>query len=86
MDVLGIGFGTSNTVAVLAGPGRPPRVLGIDGSSWMPSCVHIYDDGALAVGRDAELPIVAFIGATKGACADDTVNYWKSAPAATITG
>lgn len=54
MDVLGIDFGTSNTVAVLAGSGRPPRVLGIDGSGWMPSCVYIDDDGTLAVGRDAE--------------------------------
>ena len=54
MDVLGIDFGTSNTVAVLAGPGRPPRVLGIDGSGWIPSCVYIDDDGTLAVGRDAE--------------------------------
>ena len=35
---------------------------------------------------DTELPIVAFIGATKGASADDTVNYWKSALAATVTG
>ena len=54
MDVLGIDFGTSNTVAVLAGSGRPPRVLGIDGSGWIPSCVYIDDDGTLAVGRDAE--------------------------------
>ncbi len=54
MDVLGIDFGTSNTVAVLAGDGRPPRVLAVDGMGWLPSCVYIDDDGTLTVGRDAE--------------------------------
>ena len=54
MEVLGIDFGTSNTVAVLAGGGRPPRVLSIDGNSWMPSAVYVDDDDSLAVGRDAE--------------------------------
>ena len=54
MEVLGIDFGTSNTVAVLAGGGRPPRVLSIDGNAWMPSAVYVDDDDSLAVGRDAE--------------------------------
>lgn len=54
MDVLGIDFGTSNTVAVLAGGGRPPRSLSIDGSAWMPSAIYVDDDDTLAVGRDAE--------------------------------
>ncbi|MTD16558.1 Hsp70 family protein [Nakamurella sp. YIM 132087] len=54
MDVLGLDFGTSNTVAVLRSEGREPRVLSIDGSGWMPSCVYVDDDGSLAVGRDAE--------------------------------
>ncbi|SDP12004.1 Hsp70 protein [Nakamurella panacisegetis] len=54
MDVLGIDFGTSNTVAVLAGDGRPPRVLAIDGIGWLPSCIYVDDDGTLTVGRDAE--------------------------------
>jgi actin-like ATPase involved in cell morphogenesis len=54
VEVLGIDFGTSNTVAVLAGGGRPPRVLSIDGNSWMPSAVYVDDDDSLAVGRDAE--------------------------------
>lgn len=54
MVVLGIDFGTSNTVAVLAGDGRPPRSLSIDGSAWMPSAVYVDDDDTLAVGRDAE--------------------------------
>jgi actin-like ATPase involved in cell morphogenesis len=54
VEVLGIDFGTSNTVAVLAGGGRPPRNLSIDGSSWMPSAVYVDDDDSLAVGRDAE--------------------------------
>jgi actin-like ATPase involved in cell morphogenesis len=54
VEVLGIDFGTSNTVAVLAGGGRPPRNLSIDGSAWMPSAVYVDDDDSLAVGRDAE--------------------------------
>ena len=51
-----------------------------------------YSVGRTATGisllewEDTELPIVAFIGATKGASADDTVDYWKSALEATITG
>ena len=54
MDVLGIDFGTSNTVAVLMSTGRPPRVLAIDGVGWLPSCIYVDDDGSLSVGRDAE--------------------------------
>lgn len=54
MNVLGVDFGTSNTVAVLVGDGRPPRVLAIDGVGALPSCVYIDDDGSLTVGRDAE--------------------------------
>ena len=54
VEVLGIDFGTSNTVAVLAGGGRPPRLLAVDGASWMSSAVFVEDDGSLAVGRDAE--------------------------------
>ena len=52
--MLGIDFGTSNTVAVLASPGRPPRVLSVDGSAWVPSAIYVDDDGTLSVGRDAE--------------------------------
>ncbi len=54
MDVLGLDFGTSNTVAVLMSSGRPPRVLAIDGVGWLPSCIYVDDDGSLSVGRDAE--------------------------------
>jgi actin-like ATPase involved in cell morphogenesis len=54
VEVLGIDFGTSNTVAVLAGGGRPPRVLAIDGTAWMPSSIYVDDDDTLSVGRDAE--------------------------------
>ena len=53
-EVLGIDFGTSNTVAVLSAPGRPPRVLSVDGSAWVPSAIYVDDDGTLSVGRDAE--------------------------------
>ncbi|WP_051267221.1 Hsp70 family protein [Nakamurella lactea] len=52
--VIGVDFGTSNTVAALAVPGRAPRILSIDGSSWLPSAVFLTDDGGLTVGRDAE--------------------------------
>lgn len=51
-----------------------------------------YSAGRTATGisllewEDSELPVVTFVGATKGADADDTVAYWKSALGATITG
>ena len=54
MNVLGIDFGTSNTVAVLASPDRPPRLLLIDGVGALPSCIYVEDDDSLTVGRDAE--------------------------------
>ena len=36
--------------------------------------------------EDSQFPIVAFIGATKGAGIDETVNYWTAALGATVTG
>lgn len=54
MRVLSVDLGTSNTVAVLAAHGRPPRVVEVDGSATMPSAVYATDDGGLIVGRDAE--------------------------------
>jgi hypothetical protein len=36
--------------------------------------------------EDSKFPVVAFIGATKGASADETVNYWTAALDATVTG
>ncbi|GAA3851181.1 Hsp70 family protein [Saccharothrix violaceirubra] len=54
MRVLSIDLGTSNTVAVLAAHGRPPRVVEVDGSATMPSAVYCEEDGTLVVGRDAE--------------------------------
>ena len=53
MNVLSVDLGTSNTVAVLAAHGRPPRVVDIDGASMMPSAVFA-GDGELVVGREAE--------------------------------
>ncbi len=53
-DVLGVDFGTSNTVGVLVAHGRPPRFLAIEGAAWIPSAIYVEDDGTLAVGRDAE--------------------------------
>jgi hypothetical protein len=50
---LGIDFGTSTTVAVLAVPGREPRPLLFDGSPLMPSAVCLDPAGAIMVGRDA---------------------------------
>ncbi|HEU4421252.1 MAG TPA: Hsp70 family protein [Pilimelia sp.] len=50
---LGVDFGTSNTVAVLAWPdGRVKPVL-FDGSPLLPSAVYADPDGGLLVGRDA---------------------------------
>jgi hypothetical protein len=54
VNVLSVDLGTSNTVAVLAAHGRPPRVVDVDGASMMPSAVFAADDGQLVVGRDAE--------------------------------
>ncbi|WP_424185135.1 Hsp70 family protein [Actinokineospora sp. G85] len=54
MNVLSVDLGTSNTVAVLAAHGRPPRVVDVDGASMMPSAVFAAEGGELVVGRDAE--------------------------------
>lgn len=52
--ILSVDLGTSNTVAVLATDGRPPRVVDVDGSATMPSAVFADEDGTIMVGRDAE--------------------------------
>ncbi|HEV7648360.1 MAG TPA: Hsp70 family protein [Actinophytocola sp.] len=54
MTVLSVDLGTSNTVAVLAAHGLPPRVVEVDGSATMPSASFAAEDGGLVVGRDAE--------------------------------
>lgn len=54
MRLLGIDFGTSNTVAMVrTGTGRA-RPLLFDGSPLLPSAVYLNPDGRLLVGRDAE--------------------------------
>lgn len=45
---LGIDFGTSNTVAVVTRPDRPPAPLLFDGSPLLPSAVYAADDRILA--------------------------------------
>ncbi|HTJ31597.1 MAG TPA: Hsp70 family protein [Dactylosporangium sp.] len=50
---LGIDFGTSNTVAALAGPDGPVRPLLFDGSPLLPSAVFAGPDTGLLVGADA---------------------------------
>jgi molecular chaperone DnaK len=50
---LGIDFGTSTTVAVLAVDGRDPRPLLFDGSPLLPSAVCLDPTQRLVVGRDA---------------------------------
>jgi hypothetical protein len=54
MSVLGIDFGTSNTVAVLRTPEGRTRPLLFDGSPLLPSAVYQPPDGPLLVGRDAQ--------------------------------
>ncbi|MEV6928047.1 Hsp70 family protein [Dactylosporangium sp. NPDC051485] len=50
---LGIDFGTSHTVALLAWPDGRVRPLLFDGSPLLPSAVFAQADGTLLVGRDA---------------------------------
>ncbi|GIJ43343.1 hypothetical protein Val02_02290 [Virgisporangium aliadipatigenens] len=50
---LGIDFGTSNTVAMLASADGTVRPLLFDGSPLLPSAVFAEADGRLQVGRDA---------------------------------
>jgi molecular chaperone DnaK (HSP70) len=54
MRVLGIDFGTSNTVAMLRSPDGRVRPLLFDGSPLLPSAVYLGTDGRMVVGRDAE--------------------------------
>ena len=50
---LGIDFGTSSTVAVIATAGRAPRPLLFDGSPLLPSAVCLDPAGQFLTGRDA---------------------------------
>ncbi|WP_433220216.1 Hsp70 family protein [Dactylosporangium sp. CS-047395] len=71
---LGIDFGTSSTVAVLALPGREPRPLLFDGSPLLPSAVGVDATGRLVVGRDALHVAVAAPGSVERypkRCVDD---------------
>ncbi|WP_432993831.1 Hsp70 family protein [Dactylosporangium sp. CA-233914] len=71
---LGIDFGTSSTVAVLALPGRDPRPLLFDGSPLLPSAVGLDPTGRLVVGRDALHAAIAAPGSVERypkRCVDD---------------
>ncbi len=50
---LGIDFGTSHTVAVLASADREPRPILFEGSPLLPSAVCVDPTGRLLVGKDA---------------------------------
>src|ERR1051325_6307713 len=50
---IGIDFGTSHTVALMAWPEGRVRPLLFDGSPVLPSSVYAQPDGRLLVGRDA---------------------------------
>jgi len=54
MRVLGIDFGTSNTVAMVRTADARMRPLLFDGSPLLPSAVYFNTDGKVLVGRDAE--------------------------------
>src|ERR687885_2899560 len=54
MRVLGIDFGTSNTVAMVRTADSRTRPLLFDGSPLLPSAVYLNTDGRMLVGRDAE--------------------------------
>ncbi|MEV8514493.1 Hsp70 family protein [Dactylosporangium sp. NPDC051484] len=54
MRVLGIDFGTSNTVAMVRTPDKRMRPLLFDGSPLLPSALYFNTDGKVLVGRDAE--------------------------------
>ncbi|WP_344619281.1 Hsp70 family protein [Dactylosporangium salmoneum] len=54
MRVLGIDFGTSNTVAMVRTPDARMRPLLFDGSPLLPSSLYFNTDGKVLVGRDAE--------------------------------
>jgi molecular chaperone DnaK (HSP70) len=54
MRVLGIDFGTSNTVAMIRTQDARMRPLLFDGSPLLPSALYFNTDGKVLVGRDAE--------------------------------
>ncbi|CAM3256531.1 Hsp70 family protein [Stackebrandtia soli] len=54
MRVLGIDFGTSNTVAILRMVDGRVKPLLFDGSPMLPSAVYLSADGRMLIGRDAE--------------------------------
>jgi molecular chaperone DnaK len=54
MRVLGIDFGTSNTVGMVRTPDGRVRPLLFDGSPLLPSAVYLNTDGRMLIGRDAE--------------------------------
>lgn len=54
MRVLGIDFGTSNTVSMLRMPDGRLRPLLFDGGTLMPTAVYLTPEGQMLVGRDAE--------------------------------
>ena len=54
MRVLGIDFGTSNTVAILRMADGRVKPLLFDGSPMLPSAIYLSPDGRMLVGRDAE--------------------------------
>lgn len=54
MRVLGIDFGTSNTVAILRMADGRVKPLLFDGSPMLPSAIYLSADGRMLIGRDAE--------------------------------
>jgi type VII secretion-associated protein (TIGR03931 family) len=49
-----VDFGTSSTCVAIAGPGREPQVVTVDGLPLLPSAVYAGPDGRVFVGQEAE--------------------------------
>src|SRR6266542_37780 len=69
MRVLGIDFGTSNTVSMLRMPDGRLRPLLFDGAPLMPTAVYLTPEGQMLVGQELPVPKV-FAGVLQAVAAE----------------